>query len=277
MTGCAPLTHVIPTASDFDVLYDIGITAAGGYLGVQAGMGNEPLEACSEAGCSTFVNISGGDDLNTWAVSGSYVGYSINGSRSHFIYAAQVTNGASTTLWMSGSDDGTAAQALNPFALDGTDFVYQSLELDAGAALMACKFADDCAAPAYVTPSVPDLVNVYGGTIYLVHVGAKGVASIATCPVTGCVATGPTPFVGLQAGAVIIQTAIDSSGIYWLDNVGNISMCPLAGCNQAGISVTTTGSDLAAAMFAVADGFVYFVGTGTNNTTVYRIAVPGVP
>jgi hypothetical protein len=276
VTGCAPLTHVIPTATDFSFLYDVGITASGGYLAVQSGEGNEPLEACSENGCGSFVNISGGADLNTWAVSGAYVAYSINGSRGDYIKVAQLTSGAATTLWTNGSVSGGGAAAGNPFALDGTDFAFASTATDGGTSLNTCSFASNCATPIVATTSVPDKVDVYDGVLYLTNVGGSGAAaSVSTCPVAGC--SSPTTFVTFQQNEQLVQTAVDSSGFYWRDAVGNISMCPLTGCSLAGISVTTSGSDPAASAFAVYDGFVYFVGTGANNDTVYAIAEPVVP
>jgi hypothetical protein len=271
--GCASATHL--TTSTNSGLYNPPVTAAGGHLGVTfAATGADALALCAESSCSFITLVPGpgeAADVKGWVASGTYLAYDEATAFGEVVVANQLAaDGGATEIFVQGSGaPDNSPRAAGPLALDGTSFAFVLKPSSGSPSVEACSIASKCATPQAITTEIPTYLNVLNGTLYMAG-APPNAQTVTTCPVTGCAAL--TSFV--TSSAPIEQTAVDSSGFYWLDSAGSIWTCPLGGCKLTGINVLNATTERAASVFAVYNGFVYFAGTGSSNTTVYKVAVP---
>jgi hypothetical protein len=258
-TTGAFVARIFAETTDEGIALNPPIAVSNGYVVAQSGLGYEPVEECSISSCAFSKVANQGADVASWVVGGGALAIAYVND----IPAVSIqTLGSATGARITGPT--FSSYPRGPVATDGNDFVY----VDAPGAVTSCTVASGCASPITITASLPDLVNVFEGVIYLSTTGPD-VDTVTTCPADG--ACTPSPY--LTTPSHMSQTAVDSSGFYWLDVNGTVWTAPLYAPAPVSPVQVATGVSL----FAVeGDGFVYYVGTGANNGTVYQVPNPSL-
>jgi hypothetical protein len=257
--SCTSLSPISSTSGT----YSPPIFAAGGTIAWGSQMqGHWAPEDGGAVSNTPFYNIGAG--LHTMVLGGgnvAYLWYDQYGKDDYVTMQA-----AAGETWTTPMLNGGPVTA--PIAMDSTNMVF-AFPGDAGT-LQSCPIASGCTAPVpvsvmpsfaqvlspYVYETVPPAANVDAGSVVgYVTVSSQG---------TGL----PTALTTLSPGVSVVQTAIDSTGFYWLDSAGNISACPLApaSCPKGGVPVLLASSGNPATQFAVWNGQVFFLSSSQVST-----------
>jgi hypothetical protein len=259
-SGCTSPTQLLAPDASTDSL----LLANAGFLETLKQQGeSEDVQVISETSLATV--FSGGSDQLSGVVAQAgivLIGEEFNNGEGITVVILG-DGGVASSYALAGGNGFKVPGTSAPFGTDGKTIVF-AYEIDGGSALSAIPVGDASAPITQVSAQVPSQVNVYGGQAYLTSGG-----TVTTCPLTGCTGA-PAPFVTLPL-ATIVATAVDASGLYWIDSTGAIGMCPLTGCPSGAVSVV---KGLPAASLVLYDGFVYFYGVGSNATNVYKVAEP---
>jgi hypothetical protein len=255
------------------ITYDTQIGASGGNLFVELAQGYGALQYCAESNCSlSSAAPSMAGDVSQWIASGNDLAVAWVGPNGDWVSVDSIPDGGGFRV---GDPTGKGAYVYPPMAIDDANFVFNYQGADASAGVVrSCTLATGCpdSALTLISTSVPDMLNVFNGTVYLTISGSGAVsAQVSTCPVAGC--TTPAAYVNAYP-TTIVATAVDASGFYWVDSTGSIWRCKPGGCNKSGVAVTNVSAgDPPAAMFALSGGFIYLV-DAKDTTKVYRLAEP---
>ncbi len=198
-----------------------------------------------------------GAGLRTMSLGGGNVGYLWfdKFGNSLTVYAAAGYN------WTATSDAGSITA---PISMDSANAVFEVTAADGGGAIETCSIASGCTSAVPIGPPTP-FAGVLTPYAYLglpAPAAADAGATIAYVSLTPPADAGPPLVLTRLAPMVsLVQTAVDSTGFYWLDSAGNISMCPIppATCPAGGVPVVRGSPGSVASQFAVSKGSVFFL------------------
>jgi hypothetical protein len=210
-----------------------------------------------------------GAGLRTMSGGGGNVGYLwFNDFGNHLTVVA-----AGGFNWTASYDGGTIN---SPISLDSANAVFQVTVADGGGSVQTCSIASGCTSPVPIGPPTP-FAGVLTPNAYL---GLPAPPAVDAGPTIAYVSLTPPeepPVVltRLAPTASLVQTAIDSTGFYWLDSAGNISMCPIppATCPTSGVPVVRGATGSVANQFAVSNGSVFYI-TTSSPSVVYEAEPP---
>ncbi len=224
-------------------------------------------------GAMNTPGYAAGAGLLTMSLGGGNVGY-LDFNRLGTFLNVNAVGGFS---WTTSSDAG----AINPpVSMDSANVAFLVEAADGGGSIETCSIASGCTSALPIAPATP-FANVLTPYAYLGLPAPSNVDAGPTIAYVSLTPSGPPPapsvLTRLAPSVSLVQTAIDSTGFYWLDSAGNISMCPIApaACPTGGIPVVKASSPIAT-QFAVSKGFVFFLTAAPANDVVYEAEPPAL-
>lgn len=177
--------------------------------------------------------------------------------------------------WTASYDGGTITA---PISMDSANAVFQLSVADGGGAIETCSIASGCTSAVPIGPptAFADVLTPYAYLGLPAPSSADAGPTIAYVSLTPPADAGPPLVLTRLAPTVsLVQTAIDSTGFYWLDSAGNISMCPIppSTCPAGGVAVVRGSTGSVASQFAVSKGAVFYL-TASSPSIVFEAPPP---